>query len=290
MSEDAPAQADTSDPVSATAEPLPQTLGASRLQHCSFVPTQHSPAMPARLRLAECPEAGIVGFRVWRAARLLCRYLEQREAGLWAPPLAKATLRAGCRVLELGAGCGLVGIACAHLGAEATLTDAAEVLPMTRRNVGANPLPASAGRAIRVRELAWGCDVREAFPRGSFDLVLGSDLTYYQSLYNPLLLTLLQLVDEESEVLLAHVQRRDELRRWQACCGQYFSIEAVATDSEISARAPVERGGEDEEGGPSDGDDSGEESLAVTVYRMRLRGQPPTDDEVAQLLAGLRTL
>ena len=64
-----------------------------------------------------------IGARVWRSSYLLARYLEV------APELV-----AGKSVVELGAGCGLVGMAAAELGAATVLlTDLAGVLPRVER-------------------------------------------------------------------------------------------------------------------------------------------------------------
>ena len=81
------------------------------------------------------------------------------------------------RVLELGSGCGLGGIAAAALGAEVVLTDivtqqAEHNVRETFRNTGV-VLP-------RVQRLRWGeaGDIEAAGKDGPFDVILGGDVLY----------------------------------------------------------------------------------------------------------------
>ncbi|CAK0824488.1 unnamed protein product [Prorocentrum cordatum] len=201
------------------------------LQRCSEV--DEGDEACSTLRIWQAAEDGI-GFQVWSAALALARYLEASRS------------LASLRVLELGCGPGLLGIACAHLGASVTLTDKECVLPLTRKNVDCNPVPP--GRtigAVQVRELAWGSDVQEPWC-GCFDLVLGSDLTYFEHLLEPLLVSVLQVATEGTEVLLAHAHRhaseskKEKLHicvctvfgsssevRWQDLFGDHFDIRLV---------------------------------------------------------------
>ncbi|CAJ1409828.1 unnamed protein product [Effrenium voratum] len=85
-------------------------------------------------------ELGVTGCCVWDAAVVLARYLE------WAEELREAKTKStdsfaledavhGRRCLELGAGCGLAGLAAASLGGLVTLTDREETLSLLERNV-----------------------------------------------------------------------------------------------------------------------------------------------------------
>jgi len=71
-------------------------------------------------------EVDLTGDLVWPTATIFCRYLCER---------AVALNLGGRRVLDLGAGTGLVGLVAAALGAEATFTDVPRVFPLLASNV-----------------------------------------------------------------------------------------------------------------------------------------------------------
>eukprot|EP00927_Polykrikos_kofoidii_P006557 TRINITY_DN12654_c0_g1_i1.p1 TRINITY_DN12654_c0_g1~~TRINITY_DN12654_c0_g1_i1.p1 ORF type:complete len:331 (+),score=65.88 TRINITY_DN12654_c0_g1_i1:166-1158(+) len=207
-----------------------------------------------KLRILERATEGI-GFQVWGAARALCHHFEEHSA-----------LVRGRRVLELGCGPGLAGLVCAHLGGDVTLTDLAHVLPLTSENVRLNPLPPGASGALRVTELPWGTDARQSFVRGHNELIIGSDITYFEHLHQPLLLMLLQLADDGTDVVLAHSHRRDSYESWRSVFESYFDIETLAS-------WPA---------GPPDWNtvDGSEKALADTVVKVKT--QKADDDSVEQ--------
>jgi len=135
------------------------------------------PALPGRLSLEQLPSASkgrsaargsedTTGFFVWPAARALASHLA-----------AQPQLVRGRRVVELGAGAGLVGLAAAALGAaEVVLTDLAGTMPLLERNVDLNS-SLCCGRA-RAVELRWGARKGSGADLSGFDLVLGCELIY----------------------------------------------------------------------------------------------------------------
>lgn len=240
------------------------------LQRCSEV--DEGDEACSTLRIWQAAEDGI-GFQVWSAALALARYLEASRS------------LASLRVLELGCGPGLLGIACAHLGASVTLTDKECVLPLTRKNVDCNPVPP--GRtigAVQVRELAWGSDVQEPWC-GCFDLVLGSDLTYFEHLLEPLLVSVLQVATEGTEVLLAHAHRHASEVRWQDLFGDHFDIRLVERREpgfEMARRMRI--------GGHVDSEPYGaaQESVPVSIFQLRLKDATASREQLARLLRAQR--
>jgi len=197
--------------------------------------------------------------------------------------VAKAVQCQGLEVVELGAGCGLLGILCGHLGARVTLTDMASVLPVTQHNVAQNALRDNHKGSLKVEELHWGQPSTMA--RGAFHLILGSDVTYFEHLHEPLLCSLLQLADHNTEVLLAHAQRHGQFDRWFELFERYFEI-TLALDYQAAEKliSNVTSSFVGESAG---------ERAPISVHSLRLREGlchanlerlPPADDSSTEAL------
>ena len=80
-----------------------------------------------------------------------------------------------CRVLELGAGCGLVGIYLCLLGAKMTvLTDQKCCVKTLKDNVAANVTGVGRSR-IKVVEYCWGKSTEDLTKDGLFHLILAAE-------------------------------------------------------------------------------------------------------------------
>ncbi|XP_020092098.1 protein N-lysine methyltransferase METTL21A [Ananas comosus] len=129
-----------------------------------------------------------------------------------------------------------VGLAAAAaLRARVVLTDLPHVLPNLHFNARANaPLLASRGAAA-VRQLRWG-ERDDLLPlaasEGPFDAVLGSDVVYYDHLFDPLLETLGHLVRGEVAFVMAH------LRRWKKRDAVFFRKAKKVFDVAVLHTAP----------------------------------------------------
>jgi len=128
------------------------------------------------LQLMELPDS--VNTKVWEGALLLRDHLLSSRSD-WR----------GCRVLELGAGIGLVGLALAAAGAEVVLTDLGSAMALLEANVEANmAIVQSSGGKAQVVELDWLVDAEQqqaALPCGGFDLVVGADVLYEYACIEP---------------------------------------------------------------------------------------------------------
>jgi len=86
---------------------------------------------------------------------------------------------AGRRVIELGSGSGVAGMAAAALGAHVTLTDLPDALPLLQRNAQLNEAAINQKQgSVRVLPLEWEKPEQLPPDADECDLVLGADLVY----------------------------------------------------------------------------------------------------------------
>ncbi|XP_047432487.1 protein N-lysine methyltransferase METTL21A isoform X1 [Mugil cephalus] len=171
------------------------------------------------IRLAQDWKKLGVAAVVWDAAVVTCMYLE----------LGGVELK-GRRVIELGAGTGLVGIVAALMGAHVIITDREPALDFLSANVKTN-LPADCRGSAVVSELSWG-EGLERFPPGGFDLVLGADIVYLEDTFAPLLRTLEHLCSDTTAVLLACKIRYERDTAFLGMLRQRFRVEEVHYDKQ----------------------------------------------------------
>ncbi|XP_017282359.1 protein N-lysine methyltransferase METTL21A [Kryptolebias marmoratus] len=187
------------------------------------------------IRLAQDWKKLGVAAVVWDAAVVMCLYLE----------LGKVELK-GKRVIELGAGTGLVGIVAAVLGAHVTITDRQAALDFLSANVEANLSP-ELRQPVVISELTWG-EGLERYPAGGFDLVLGADIVYLEDTFQALIRTLEHLCSDATVVLLACKIRYERDTNFLSLLRRRFDVEEVHYDEErdihlYKARKLPTRGG-----------------------------------------------
>ena len=149
---------------------------------------------------ATCKHDGTLktGGIVWDAAHCLVHLM-----GRLGP-----TAFRGKSVLELGAGCGYVGIAAAKMGAVVTVSDRVDHLEHLQDNVARNRLE----HCMRVTELEWAQHDTDAFRRrcsAPFDWILASDCVYEEDSHGPLARTVSAFSDASTLVLMSQECRSE---------------------------------------------------------------------------------
>ena len=128
-----------------------------------------------------------IAWRIWPGAHVLIDWLEKHKSE-WDMST----------VVEIGAGVGLVGIVCAQFAQQVVLTDLPEELPALVRSVESNCLDIQ--EKLCVRPLGFG-DVEMArsvaaqSTRKSL-VIVGSELIYWESLFEPIAQTLKTFIYE----------------------------------------------------------------------------------------------
>lgn len=128
---------------------------------------------------------GITGSVLWDSSIMLSNMFTQHQTFFG--------LDAGkTRVLELGSGCGLLGITLASLVKEVVLTDQYEMLPQLVKNIRRNLGDRS---NTQVAELLWGDALPRDLRKGSVDYIVASDCVYHEALTGKLVKTLSDLCE-----------------------------------------------------------------------------------------------
>lgn len=178
-------------------------------------------------------EAG-PGGALWDGAVALAQHL--------AASYGEGAQLSGTHVVELGAGCGLPGLAAARLGAASVaLTDRPRCLPLLRRNAAANGLQARVG----VVELEWGSRgaarlLGDAGDDRGRTLVLCAECVAHQEGFEPLLLTLRALLRGGGDAaLLCGKRRSSEEESFWGEARRLFRVELLAEGT-----SPLDRDGD----------------------------------------------
>lgn len=150
------------------------------------------------------------GLTLWRAAPILCHFLVKN----------KGKYVTDKHLLELGGGLGLCGILAGALKSKCVyITDGdSDSLRGMRENVllnrGLDGLPLD---NVKCRQLRWGLQLEEfgrhvaadLLPDGRFDVIMGSDIIYVESILEPLFATVDSLLtyDKGGAFILAYARR-----------------------------------------------------------------------------------
>ena len=145
------------------------------------------------------------GHRVWDCGIVLAKYVDRTLTRAECSPL---------KVVEVGCGTGIGGLALALKGADVTLTDLPGVAERTQRSVQLNkPLVHGVGGAVQFRVLDWR-QLHDWDGPTVFDLIVATDCVWHQSFIDPFTKALLFFVQQNPvhcKVLMAHKVREEVL-------------------------------------------------------------------------------
>lgn len=151
---------------------------------------------------------GDVSCVVWDASLVLAKYLETMCQH-------KSDFLSGVKVLELGSGLGVVGLTAATLGAQVTLTDLPEALPLLRLNINENKAKIGSMGGYAIAEaLIWGDN--SSLLDEEFDIIVLADCVYYEEAVDPLIESLKNLNDSPTKkpvMYLTQELRDTEIQR-----------------------------------------------------------------------------
>ncbi|PPR03849.1 hypothetical protein CVT26_000847 [Gymnopilus dilepis] len=177
----------------------------------SFSHQWNSIPRPLSISLVVDASPGCGGL-AWPAGQILANYLVQK-----GPSYIQ-----GKKILELGSGTGLVGLAVGALGdAEVLITDQAPLLPIMQRNVSLNGLQ----DRVRVAELNWGSPIPSDIPFP--DIILAADCVYFEPAFPLLVQTLSDLSNSETEILFCYKKRRKADKRFFTMLKKAFAWKEV---------------------------------------------------------------
>jgi len=140
----------------------------------------------------------------------------------------------GTRVLELGCGLGLAGIAAASEGATVVMSDYDdEALMFARYNVLKNLTDQTLRSKVQLMPMDW----RSPLEGLTFDVIIGADIIYERRMFSPLILLMKRYLSPGGTVMLTDPDRaigRDFLRE-----AAQNGFDASCTCAEVSRRARV---------------------------------------------------
>ncbi|KAI0012307.1 putative methyltransferase-domain-containing protein [Xylariaceae sp. FL0662B] len=161
------------------------------------------------------------GGQTWPAGMVLAKHMLQYH---------RDDLRQS-RILELGAGGGLVGLAVASgcsIAKPLYITDQVEMHSLMEHNIGLNDL----GAKVKAAVLNWGQPLAEEIVAFRPDIILAADCVYFEPAFPLLLATLSDLLElcPSATVFFCFKKRRRADMQFLKTARKMFSVAEVADD------------------------------------------------------------
>lgn len=127
-------------------------------------------------------------FKIWESSLILADYI--------------ATLEPSLEILELGAGLGVASLFASYFGHKVLATDYEDLpLELIKKSAQKN------GLLLEVRKLDW----RKSDLSLKFDIIMGAEIVFKKSLYDPLLNIFNENLKESGQILIAHSMERKRI-------------------------------------------------------------------------------
>ncbi|KAI9312864.1 nicotinamide N-methyltransferase-like protein [Dichotomocladium elegans] len=165
--------------------------------------------------------SGGCGGKTWEAADVMVDYI------LWKQHVTQGQFFQGKRVLELGAGTGLVGLAvakgCPNVS-KVIITDQLPMMHLMEQNIKLNNLR----ELVEASVLDWGVPLP---PDAQLpDVILASDCVYLEAAFKPLLDTLVDLSTKDTVIYMSYRKRRRADRRFFQMARKKFDLVEILDD------------------------------------------------------------
>lgn len=198
----------------------PAPILAARITQTDFEGLLETP-----IRLHEDLSKGCGG-QIWSAGELLTKYILRRYRGT-------DKLRSK-RIVELGAGGGLTGLAVAtgcDLGdSELFITDMNAMIDLIHKNVQLNGLE----KQVKVQLLDWKDPIPDIIAEKPVDIILAADCVYYEPVFPFLEKTLINLVNNNTIVFFCFKKRRRADLTFMKSIKKRLNVREVKDDPEFS--------------------------------------------------------
>ncbi|KAI8088839.1 putative methyltransferase-domain-containing protein [Halteromyces radiatus] len=166
--------------------------------------------------------SGGCGGRTWEAAYVMIKYM------LWKERQGETSFLSGKKILDLGSGTGLVGLAmakaCPSL-AHMELTDQIPMMSLLHDNILLNQLQDKVSASV----LNWGEPTDH-----TVDIVFASDCVYLEVAFQPLVDTLVMLTENNNnvQIYMSYRKRRKADKRFFGLARKQFNIIDIMDDPE----------------------------------------------------------